>query len=386
MTLLYFSPVPWESYLQRPHYMARYFLAHTGRRVVWIDPYATRMPRLADIRSVWQRSRVRPPVPDGLTVVRPAGLPIEPLSTGRWLNRTVLWHRLHGRLPRFAGGQRLIVGIGRPHSLALSALERLDPAWSFYDAMDDFPEFYDGRSQRAARETEHTITTHVSTILTASSALWDKFSGHGDKRRMVRNGFDMTGLPPLAPRPAGPPVFGYVGCVGSWFDWPLVVRLARSLRNALIHIIGPRYVAPPTRLPSNVKLFPACDHAHVIAHLQQCSAGLIPFKRTRLTQGVDPIKYYAYRAMGLPVLSTAFGDMAARHAAEGVFHIGDDGSLESTAYAALGARADLSDVQRFRDAHSWERRFSEARLFTGEGRKASPRLEPATAGSRAPSR
>jgi hypothetical protein len=257
VTLLYFSPVPWNSYLQRPHYVAKYFLQRRGGRVVWIDPYPTRLPAMSDLRSVWRRPRLKTPRPDGVTVVRPGALPIEPLATGRWLNRHVLWHRLHARLPQFSGGKQLIVGIGRPHSLALAALERLDPAWSFYDAMDDFPEFFRGRAHRAAAESERAIASSVTTVITASSGLWDKFASLGDKRRLVMNGFDMASLPPLAPRPTGAPVLGYIGTVASWFDWPLVVRLALAVPNAAIHIVGPRYVAPPRSLPANITLFPA---------------------------------------------------------------------------------------------------------------------------------
>jgi capsule polysaccharide modification protein KpsS len=39
--------------------------------------------------------------------------------------------------------------VGRPSSLALEALRTLGRVWSFYDAMDDFPEFYRGLARQA---------------------------------------------------------------------------------------------------------------------------------------------------------------------------------------------------------------------------------------------
>ena len=41
--LIYFSPVFWKSFRQRPHFMATHFLEHVGERVLWIvhGPYAT---------------------------------------------------------------------------------------------------------------------------------------------------------------------------------------------------------------------------------------------------------------------------------------------------------------------------------------------------------
>ena len=43
--------------------------------------------------------------------------------------------------------------------------------------------------------------------------------------------------------------------------------------------------------------------------MAQFDVGLIPFLKNRLTDSVDPIKYHEYRALGLPVVSTSFGEM-----------------------------------------------------------------------------
>jgi hypothetical protein len=94
------------------------------------------------------------------------------------------------------------------------------------------------------------------------------------------------------------------------------------------------------------------------------SVGLIPFRPNRLTAGVDPIKYYGYRGMGLPVLTTAFGEMAGRHASDrGVYTIDGPADLAAAAAAALAHGDAPADVAAFRDRHAWERRFADARLF-----------------------
>ena len=51
MRLLYFAPVPWDSYEQRPHYFARHWL-DLGGAVLWIDPYPSRLPRWNDLRRL----------------------------------------------------------------------------------------------------------------------------------------------------------------------------------------------------------------------------------------------------------------------------------------------------------------------------------------------
>lgn len=76
--------------------------------------------------------------------------------------------------------------------------------------------------------------------------------------------------------------------------------------------------------PANIKLLPECSHASAIAAMATFSVGLIPFKLNRLTASVDPIKYYEYRALGLPVLCTRFGEMALRDKEPGVWILDED--------------------------------------------------------------
>ena len=61
MTLLYFAPVPWDSYAQRAHYFVRHFLRASGRSVIWIDPYPLRLPVWRDLgrlgASAWTTPR-----------------------------------------------------------------------------------------------------------------------------------------------------------------------------------------------------------------------------------------------------------------------------------------------------------------------------------------
>ena len=100
-----------------------------------------------------------------------------------------------------------------------------------------------------------------------------------------------------------------------------------------------------------------------MAHMERFSVGLIPFKRTRLTDGVDPIKYYEYRAMGLPVLTTAFGEMAGRGIGDDTYFMDAERDLGREATAALNRATDPASVARFRIEDTWDRRFEAARLF-----------------------
>ena len=70
MRLVYLSPVSWHSFAQRPHELVRQFHAATQAPVLWVEPYPTRLPVLADLLT-------RPPY-QGPTVAVPCLLYTSP--------------------------------------------------------------------------------------------------------------------------------------------------------------------------------------------------------------------------------------------------------------------------------------------------------------------
>src|SRR5207245_2522700 len=126
-----------------------WFSARTKGEVLWVDPYPTRLPAFADLRrsaSTKVENEARH-MPAGLTVLRPSGLPIEPLAGSGYLHR-ILWGKLLDTILAFAGHGDCVIGVGKPSELALQALKRTAGVYSLYDAMDDFPAFYSGLSRR----------------------------------------------------------------------------------------------------------------------------------------------------------------------------------------------------------------------------------------------
>ena len=359
--LLYFSPVSWDSYAQRPHHFARHFLERGGERVVWVDPYANRLPNLGDLRG---RIPPRPPAePDArVAIVRVPAWPIEPLPGGAATNRALRWRGVLARLAREMEGGEAVIGVGRPSALALTALARFPARGRFYDAMDDFPEFYGGLSRRSMRRREDAVARAVDRVYASSDPLVAKFARHGIAAALVPNAYPMTTLPaPRTRTPATRPVFGYVGTVGRWFDWDRVFALAAAFPASEVHIVGPVFAPAPRELPANVRLLGERPQHEVVALLDTFDCGLIPFLDTPLTASVDPIKFYEYRGMGLPVISTRFGQMAARGRADGAFHFED--GLEPAVRAALAHATPAEEIARFRADNDWGTRLRQAALF-----------------------
>ena len=364
MTLVYLSPVPWDSYEQRPHYFVQDFLARGGRSAIWVNPYVSRLPGWRDLtRSDWRRPMPALERPAGLRVLDIGGLPVDPLPGGRRLNERLFWREVLSRLRAELTPRTTILGIGRPTAFASAAIATLEAAGSFYDAMDDFPEFYRGRSRTATRKIEEEIAAGVGLVVASTAPLVRKFSALHPRVIQLRNAFDMSLLAPYEGPPRGPAHVGFIGCLGGWFDWSVTARLAEAVHPAPVTLIGPKASRAPMGLPGNVTLHPPCSQTEGARRIQEFTIGLIPFTIDALTAGVDPIKYYQYRAAGLPVLATRFGEMAARGAADGVFFLDANQDMTTAVTDASAYRASASEIASFREANTWTARFRETRIW-----------------------
>ncbi|WP_258232528.1 glycosyl transferase [Pseudomonas brassicacearum] len=362
--MIYLSPVPWASFSQRPHHFVDWYHHQTGAPVLWIDPYPTRLPTLSDLkRKSPVAGQQNVSVPSWLQVRKPPSLPIEPLPGSAILLKR-LWHNLFREVAVFCAEKPCRVCVAKPSELALQLLALVPENHAIYDAMDDFPAFYQGLSRRSMERRQAQLIQRVDKVLASSSPLRDKLLGMTDQVGLALNACDMNTLAPVQSLDLGAKhqVLGYVGTLGRWFDWDLVIALAQANPGNPIRLIGPLFTPAPRGLPANIELLPECSHAAAIAAMATFSVGLIPFKRNRLTASVDPIKYYEYRALGLPVISTRFGEMALRDREPGVWIVDKDTDLRKAAVEALASRSDPSAVEQFREAHRWARRFSAINL------------------------
>jgi glycosyltransferase involved in cell wall biosynthesis len=357
MKLVYFSPSPWTSFVQRPHKFVEWFMARHGGRVLWVDPYPTRLPAWRDVHRLGGNfgARLNHNPKNGLIVLSPQALPIEPLPGARFLNR-FLWQEALETIGRFATPETFL-GIGKPSQLALTVMRRLKFSMIFHDYMDDFPAFCEGISRKHMERVERETIARAAKGIASSTLLCARWKN--GSAVLVRNAFDAQSLPaiPGRSRTASPPILGYVGTIDHWFDWDVVLRIARAFPRYILRLIGPLLSPAAESLPGNIELLPPCSLPDALAAMQGFSAGLIPFKINRLTKSVDPIKYYEYRAMGLPVLSTAFGEMTLHDIDPGVFLFNRD-NAPAMVEAALALGADLQGAEEFRQSNSWEARFA----------------------------
>ena len=360
MRLVYLAPIPYSSSSQRSHHFVDFFSRNTNGGTLWVNPYPGRFPQYGDIGR--GRLRVYERTDESVKVLSPPAWIAEPALRSPLL-RKIIWKSVFEHVAAFVDGTEWSLVIGRPSLLALQLIQETRPSLSCYDAMDDFPEFYHGAAHAFHRRIEFEIAHKVDQILVSSTTLQEKFKLHNLSAELVRNGINVSHT---ASRPKfdGRRIFGYIGTIGAWFDWDLIIRMARALPEIQFDLIGPEIVPSKGRLPRNVFCPGECASEDVPHALQRFSAGIIPFKINRLTASVDPIKYYEYRTAGLPVISTRFGAMSRRGPDENVYLID-----RSTDFRAVLDDVENSpnispgELEKFQKENSWQSRFEGSRFF-----------------------
>lgn len=371
MRLIYLSPVPWASFAQRPQKFVRWFHEKTGGEVLWLEPYPGRFPCLADFKKIGVSDKTESDNQEPwLTVVKPRALPIEPLPGSGLINETLYWSGILKTVEEFGQSPDVLVVFGKPTTLALRVLKRLKNRPCVYDAMDDFPTFFSGISRAAMARRERQIGSAADIVLASSTKLRKKWEHINPNVRFVPNGLDVALLPAAKSQypEVSPATFGYLGTVGAWFDWNWIIQLAQSRPQDNVHIVGPVFNPCSTKLPSNLKLFPPCSHQDALKTMLSFDVAVIPFLRNELTSSVDPIKYYEYRALGLPIISTGFGEMEFRGGQDGVYLCDNPEELAPMIDKALAYRTCSDFTDRFKDENSWEARFDSADLINSRPR------------------
>ena len=357
--LIYFSSVPYESYAQRPHFLATAFVDDGFESVLWVDPYPTRFPVLTDLARLGRRTVADPkPGHPRILVVRPAALPIEPLPMSGWINHLIAWRTVRAQLLAYADGARhCVLAVGRPSRLAEWALKHVPHNRSFVDVLDNFPAFYRGLSRIAMMARLRAVCESVTDVYCSASQIAADVSEVRSDALVVLNGYSTDYLPEPS-RIEQRRYIGYVGSIAEWFDWPLVCSLALALPDVTVRLIGPEFVARPTEMPANIEFLGERPQDEIADFVRQFAVGLIPFRINDLTSGVDPIKYYEYRSMGVPVWSTNFGEMKHRGEIDGVSHITSRTDWRRLWHEVLATPLpDFDEIASFRAAVGWSSRF-----------------------------
>jgi GT2 family glycosyltransferase/glycosyltransferase involved in cell wall biosynthesis len=155
------------------------------------------------------------------------------------------------------------------------------------------------------------------------------------------------------------PLIGYFGAISEWFDTRLVEDLAIARPQWSIVLVGSTWGADVSRLERlpNVRLLGERPYHELPSLAAAFDVGLIPFKRTPLTEATDPVKLYEMMALGLEIVARPLPEIS-RHS-DLVNLAEDTDSFVDAVERALAQAGDVEAVARrraFARANTWEAR------------------------------
>ena len=128
-------------------------------------------------------------------------------------------------------------------------------------------------------------------------------------------GFAAAGREPVDPPDVAPiprPRVGFVGGIdASTFDPALLVDVARRLPDCRFVLVGACSLPEgwAAELP-NVHLLGQKDYGEVAWYMAACEVLIMPWNRSEWIQACNPVKLKEYLAVGRPIVSTPFPELA----------------------------------------------------------------------------
>lgn len=358
--VVWLSDIPWSALWQRPQQLATRFPDRA--RVLFVEPW-----------TLGHRGAIRPA--DAAPGVRRVSFPFLPLhARSHGLRRAAyavgssaladgffLLQRL-GALGLRDGSRKRLALV--QNFMAEPFLDALRPDRVVYDMIDaplhfaPVPPRLVPRWERLLRRADRVIVTSraLGSLATAAGARAATLIGNGVEAAR----FDPDRVAPASlPGDPAAPVLGYVGSLHSWLDVPLVAALARACPEARVVLVGP---APPetaaalaraARENLNLHWTGPKPYDQVPGIVRAFRVGLIPFRRTPLTEAVNPVKLYEYAAAGVPCVATRFTDEV--DAWDGAARVAEspEGFI-AEARALLASPPDRAGLLAFARRHDWD--------------------------------
>jgi glycosyltransferase involved in cell wall biosynthesis len=355
------------------HLMSR--LAQNGSRVLFIESLGLRRPSLGsgrDLRRIARRLRrglSRPRRYGGVAVLSPVVLPLHSSLLVRRLNARLLRARV-GAAARRLGFEHPILWGYVPQAEVL--LGTLDPELVVYHCVDDIAA-QAGVDEASFRAAEERFARRADLVIASAPALVERMRRLSPNVMFAPNVADTASFAhalepgPIdhALAPLAEPRIVFVGAIAAKkLDFDLVLAVARAHPSWTLALIGPVGLGDPETdvsalaVEPNVHLLGPRDHHDLPAVLRGAAIGFIPYRRSRLTASIFPMKVYEYLAAGLPVVATGLPSL------KGVSEVALVDGVDATVRAIEQALAeDTADRRRARSAavqdNSWENRLGE---------------------------
>lgn len=339
--------------------------------VLWVNSIGMRMPAPGRTDLIWTRYARK--LRSTLKGLRrdPSGLWVySPLFVPRVSRRAVA---INGRLLDLQVAALLrLLGVRRPSAFvtvptACAAVERPRYRRTVFNRSDAFSEFpeVDGR---LIGELEERLFAHADDVIYVNHELFARERDRVRRAHFVDHGVDFAHFSSVrdasGPRvPAPPalagmprPIIGFYGALDAYtVDLPLMIRVARAFPDATLLVIGPQAMEIDALLREpNVRYLGPVPYEALPAYAAHFDVGIMPWLRNEWIAACNPIKMKEYLALGFPVVSTRFPQLAPY---EDLIAAADDPDSFVAAVAKALAERDPAAAERRRERvrhSSWD--------------------------------
>jgi len=186
---------------------------------------------------------------------------------------------------------------------------RYNPALLVFDSVDEPSDEFS-----AWQPYYHRAVATADVVLCTSEKLYNMARAINPHTYLIPNGCDYELFSQAArgelSRPydlknISGPIIGYIGVIATWCDLELVDRLARAYPQYNLVMVGPLYNVGKVPQQPNIHWLGFKSYDLLPAYAQAFDVGIVPFRRSSMTESVNPIKMWEYMASGLPVVTTA---------------------------------------------------------------------------------
>lgn len=264
---------------------------------------------------------------------------------------------------------------------ALSLLDIIPHRMSCYRLADRLDQF--AMIPPSVGIIQQELIEKVDFVLATSLALqeWAEESGGREVYYMpngVSDAFFTAGRQMPDDFPAdGRPVALYLGTLDNRFDLETLDVAVRQMMDVHFVLIGPltceglREKISALQEKENFSWLGSKEYSQAPDYLQHSSIGLIPFHNNKLTDAVNPIKYYEYLACGLPVVAPSLRELQSMNGPLQAYRAGDGGDFCRAIREALAENEKLgADVKKkridFAAGQTWRARFKSIMELLGK--------------------
>ena len=306
LIVVWFASEPWYGLWQRhQHLVSR--MGKDGHKIIYVDP--TNL--LSGFKTPLNFLKPIERIDSNIIIVRPFFLPFHyKLGMIESYDSMMTSILIRVALRRFREERPDVLCLSSPFFSFIK--ERFSDVPVVYDCVDACEGFLDKEHVASwMLEREQDLIDSADAVLTVSNGLHIRCACRNPKTYLIPNGVSLwanSGKTPSDLEGLKRPIIGFIGRMGNWVDFDLLVELAKSRPNYSIVLIGPldEKNAQTKKLEQmdNVHFLGTKEYADLVNYIGPMDVCTIPFKLQILTKMGNPIKLLEYASQGKPIVST----------------------------------------------------------------------------------